>query len=219
MAKKHLDDESTISNIDESMDESPISAPADSQKTKSRFDEIKSTDDFADFITVQIATGRIQRSDLADLSIPEQDKLADAYEIWVSKGRPRPIMAKEDSVEVPKIQKIYRIKDKGRQFLACVIEGQSGKLGVELDPIYGKTDGKNGEKVDDTSIITGHTKRHTIPYTDALAREMLAKAKRYNDQVQLYFKMNTINILVNHEENFTGDFDVLMKKALNREEI
>lgn len=215
---KAKDEKSTIQNIDESMDESPISADADSPNER-KFEALKNTEDFADFITVQIATGQIARSDLASLSERDQDKLADSYELWVSKGRPRPKLAAEDKVEVPKIQKIYRIKHNGNQFLAAVVEGRKGKLGVEMDPIYGKIDNEKGEKVDDTSIIIGYKPRYTEPYTDAKARELLAKAKRYSDQVSLYFKMNTISIVVNHEENFTGDFDALMKKALNREEI
>lgn len=216
MAKKHLDDEST--NIDESIeDESEISADADSQQRK--FDALKNTEDFADFITVQIATGKLRRSDLTDMSERDQDRLADAYEVWVSKDRPRPQLAAEDKVEVPRIQKIYRIKENGVQQIAYVAEGIKDKVGLELDPIYGTIDDEKGNKVEDPSIIIGHKRRYTIPYTDSLAKELIEKAKRHSDTVALYFKMNTINIRVQHEENFTGDFDALMKKALKSEEI
>lgn len=176
------------------------------------FESFLDQDDFKDFLRIATVTGSVPDDALTNL---DKDKLVDQYKAWVNDGKPKPQMPTlKTSVE--EILRIYRRKAGGKQYLSYVVKGKSEQVGMETIISYAKSpDGS-----DDTSLIIGRDRRPVLEYTDKLAKELISKAKRYNpDTFQLRFVYQTATIVVNNEENFTGDFDKLMTKAMNKELI
>ena len=175
------------------------------------FEALLETEDFKDFIRIATVTDNIPDKELTQL---DKDLLVDQYSAWVEDGRPKPKMP-ELKNRVEEILRIYRRKVNGKQFLSYVVKGKSEQVGMETELTYANING-----VVDESLIIARKRFPVMPYTDKLAKELIKKAKRYNpDSFKMYFVFQTMTLGVHNEENFTGDFDSLVTKAMKRELI
>jgi len=175
------------------------------------FEELLETEDFKDFIRIATVTDNIPDSELSQL---DKDMLVDQYKSWVEDGRPKPKMPELKS-KVEEILRIYRRKVGGKQFISYVVKGKSEQVGMETELTYAKING-----VEDRSLIIARRRYPSKPYSDKVARELISKAKRYNpDTFSMHFVYQTMTLTVMNEENFTGDFDSLVTKAMKRELI
>lgn len=181
-----------------------------------RFSQLATTDDFKEFVRIAVATGTISQDELDSLDEIGKARLLDKLDAWLKAGKPRPQMPKAVAAEEEIIQKIYRTKSQGDQYLYYVKQGSDAKVGIDLIPVYAKIDGPDGKPHDDTSRVIERKRKYTTPYTKNLAEELIAKAKRHSDDVKLFFVQNNVSIAVRTESNFTGDFDELFNKALTQ---
>lgn len=173
----------------------------------------KDEKDFADFLVILSSTGQISLDEIPNEL--EQAKIVDQYEVWCNQGKPRPKLpqAVERGVEV--ILRIYRRKSNGKQWLSYVVKGQQEQVGMKSVPIYGE----NQDGQEDKSIVIGHDRLPTIEWDEKKARQLLEKAKRYSDNVQLCLVYQTMTLAVKNESNFFADFDKMVEKAMKKEII
>lgn len=189
------------------------SNPTIEETNADSFDVLLKTEDFKDFLRIATVTGSIPESKPTDL---EQEKIVDQYKVWVDSGRPKPKMPESVKSGVEEIIRIYRRKVNGVQYLSYVVKGKSEQVGMETTVTYGK----NGDGQEDKSIIIARDRKPVIKYTDKNAKELIQKAKRYHiDDYKLYFVYQTATVRVTNDDNFTGDFDSLMSRAMNKEII
>ena len=175
------------------------------------FEALLETEDFKDFIRIATVTGNIPDNELTQL---DKDMLVDQYMAWIKDGRPKPKMPELKS-KVEEILRVYRRKVGGKQFLSYVVKGKSEQVGMETELTYADING-----VEDRSLIIARRRFPVLPYTEKLAKELISKAKRYNpDTFSMFFVFQTMTLGVMNEENFTGDFDSLVTKAMRRELI
>ena len=172
--------------------------------------KLEDSEDFQDFLRILAVTEGVPEK----LDAIEKAKILDKYEVWVNDGRPRPSLG-DKKPKVEKILRIYRRKHKGEQYLSYVVEGKSEQVGMKTDVIYGKLP----DGTEDTSLVIGHNRYPTIKYNEKHAREVLEKAKRYTEKVDLRFVFQANVITIHNEENFFGDFDGLIQKSFAREVI
>lgn len=176
---------------------------------ESDFDSLFKTEEtFKEFLRILTVTGQIGDEKLSEL---EKGKVVDQYLVWKEQGMQKPKLPASVERGVEVILRIYRRKELGKQWLSYVVKGQHEQVGIKSTPIYGSNNG-----VEDRSIIIGYDKKPTIEYTEKKARELLAKAKRYTDNVQLRLVYQTVNIAVKNEENFFADFDEMVAKAMQK---
>lgn len=176
--------------------------------------DIQRAKKFGKFLKILEVTGELPE----DMDDPKSKGIVeDKFKVWLQEGEPTPELKKE-ATKVEEILKIYRRKHKGEQFISYTVKGKDEQVGMKTDITYGK----DGEGHEDTSIIIARTRYPTIPYTDKLAKELIAKARRHSEDgtVELHFIFRGANIHVQNEKNFlSSDFDGLVGHALNKEII
>lgn len=172
--------------------------------------KIEDSEDFKDYLRILAVTGEIS----GEPSPQEKVKILDQYEVWVKDGRPKPSLG-ENKPDVEEILRIYRRKWKGKQYISFVVKGKSEQTGMKTDITYGKL--QNG--MPDKTLIIGRTRYPHIEWTNELAKEVLEKAKRYTEQVQLRFVFLNHVVPIHNEKNFFGDFDKLIEKGLMKQEV
>jgi hypothetical protein len=178
------------------------------ESPQTEFDSLYETEDFKDFLRILAVTEGVPDK----LEEVDKEKIVDKYNAWVKGDRPRPSLPKSVG-GIEKITRIYRRKAKGTQFISYLVEGKHEQEGMKTDIVYGKN--QDGEE--DRTLIVGRNRYPTIEYTEKMARDLLKKAKRYNDDVKLYFVYQTMTIAVKNEENFFGDFDKIIERAMKKE--
>lgn len=178
---------------------------------EAQYEQLFAKEDFKDFLRILAVTEGVPDK----LSETDKEKIVDKYLIWVTQGRTKPSFPKSIQSGVEEILRIYRRKWKGKQYLSYVVKGQSEQIGMTTDIVYGK----NQDQEEDRSIVISRDRYPTIEYTEKEARKVLAKAKRYNDNVQLLFVFMTSTITIHNEDNFFGDFDSLIERAAKKEII
>lgn len=187
-----------------------VKEPSASEEAQT-YDDYFKQEDFKDFLRILAITEGVPDK----LTEVEKEKIVDKYQIWVSQDRPKPSLPKGVQSGVEEILRIYRRKWKGKQYISYLVKGQSEQIGMKTDIVYGK----NQDQEEDKSIIISRDRYPTIEYSEKEARKILAKAKRYNSEVKLYFVFQTMTIAIQNEENFFGEFDKLVEKAMKKEII
>lgn len=182
------------------------------------FAKLSTTADFKDFLRIVVATGNISEDDISSLTEITKARLVDKFQAWLAQGKPRPNMPATVEKAVEKIEKIYRIKSKGTQYMYYVIEGSPRAVGIDYKPVYAQITQADGTKLDDETRKIGEEKIPTIPYTEKEARALLDKAHRYTDNVGLYFVFGNVKIKVFNPENFFGDYDEMDQRAVQKRE-
>lgn len=194
-----------------------------SPKTKSsRFEELQKHERFPEFLQMLKLTDRNFTGDFDDLSLKQQREVINKFWAWLESNAPGLQMPELKAKKV-RIDKIYRVKEYGKQFLFYVDENGQ-KVGLELKKIFGTKevmdaeDPKKKKTVEDLDNLVRTDKKYTIPYTEAKSKELMQIAEQTSVQPTLYFLRGNRKIQVTEPENFTGDFDELMKKS-NKGEV
>lgn len=187
-----------------------VTKPSASEEAQT-YEDFYKEEDFKDFLRILAVTEGVPDK----LTEVDKEKIVDKYQIWVTQERPKPSFPKAVQSGVEEILRIYRRKWKGKQYISYLVKGQAEQVGMKTDIVYGK----NQDDEEDRSIIISRDRYPTIEYNEKEARKLLAKAKRYNSEVKLLFVFQTMTMVVHNEENFFGDFDKLVEKAMKKEII
>lgn len=192
------------------------------QKTKSSdIGKLKEDKDFQEFIKNMKLTNQLAEAP-EDLPIRQQRELINKFWAWDKAGKPGLQMPDFDSTR-PQIVKVYRIKELGKQYLAYVNE-KSEKVGIETKKIYGTKQLQDPDDVSKTKTVEDKDNllktdvKYTIPYAESKAKEFIEMALETYPNPTFYFIRKPRKVSVTETDNFTGDFDDLMKKA-NKGEI
>ena len=183
--------------------------------SEDRFEEIKKDPQFPDFIKQLVLTNSLKSDDVDSLPLRQQREIVNKFWAWKQAGAPGLQMA-HLAFAKPVVQKVYRIKHLGKQFLAFI--GNKGKEGITDVVTYGQKQVTDPEThqikfIEDKDNIIKKEPKYTIPYTESKARELMDMALETSVSPTFYFLRGKRKIQVTNHENFFGEFDSLMEKA------
>ena len=155
-------------------------------------EEIKSQEDFKQFVSIMEVTGQIE--DFDGLDSDSQRDVVNKYYLWKSKGSPKAEMPKIKDDKEDEILSLYRTKYRGDEYIWYVTR-DSRTIGKEWIHEYAKEEdrGENGEPLgtfhDNKKIITKRTPKFTMPYNKEIGEKLLNLAFKHNDQPICVFEM------------------------------
>ena len=123
-----------------------------------------------------------------------------------------------EGVEPERLVRVSRRKIFGKQFLTYIISGRDSPDGIELIPSYSKVK-INGKIIEDKTQIVSTKPRYTIPFTKTKAEELVKRCIEESETPEFTFKYGGKTISIRNPENFTGDFDEMVKRAAKGESV
>lgn len=203
-----VDEEDPIT--DENADDSESSA-GKPKPSKKEIEQIKK--DILEFQSIKLATGQLTQDHIHNLSKEEKEKLMEEFDAWRKAGKPKPEFPKSAKANLTVIEKVYRARDRGKEFLYYIKQGAPDPVGIEKIPIYRKVE-QDGKMVDDTSLQIGIEQRYTELYSETAAKKLVTKALRDTSNPKFYLvegiSDSKVKVRVRNPENFYKDFDELM---------
>jgi len=169
--------------------------------------------DVLEFQNILVTTGQLRSDQIETLSQEDKEKMMEGFAAWIKAGKPKPEFPKAAKKTLTVIEKVYRARDKGEEFLYFIKQGSSEPVGIEKIPIYRKVE-RDGQMVDDKSLQTGIIQRYTHRYSEADAEKLVRKALRDTSNPKLYLVEgiadSKVKIRIREPDNFYRDFDELM---------
>lgn len=178
--------------------------------------DLLQTQAFQQFLMKEIVTGNLKQDFTpAKLSTEQERELVTNYNVWVDDGRPMPQMPERKKKAPEKILRVYRRREFMAEFLTAVVDGRALHMGVELVPTYGKL--PNGEP--DHSTVIAHEKKYTLEYSEAKAKELIARCRKESKSPKFFFVEGTLTVPIKNIENFTRPFDEVLNKITARQPV
>lgn len=197
----------------------------DHESTTEKTDYEKLTEDkeFKRFLQMKILSDSLKADSPDDLTLKQKRELVNEFNSWKKSGMPSVSMPETKQLKTHVINKIYRIKQLGEQFMFYV-DGEGNHIGREERTEYALIDEispegkKTGKKIEDKGQILDRQWVFKMPYKKEKAEELVKQALETSLNPTFYFGKVVKNkfsekISIEEPENFTGNFDEILKRS------
>lgn len=171
--------------------------------------------EFEEFVQISKLTG-ILSVEPYHLQKDDQERFVEAFQSWLKAGKPKPQMPQEATKHIEIIEKLYRARDKGREYLYYIAKGKPLPVGIIRTPIYNKVT-VDGKEIEDRSLQIGYRDEYDpeFAYTKELAEKLLAKIQRDTSDVKLFLVEgigdSRSKVRIRNPKNFTRNIDDLLE--------
>lgn len=175
--------------------------------------------DFKRYVQICLMTGEIPENYKETFSEADKEKFAEKYMSWKKDGMKSPVLPSSSKKHVEAIQKLYRARDRGGEYVYYVIKGNINPVGIKKTPIYAFDNDGNVDK----SNQIGTEESYIIKYDKTEFEKLIKKAQRDTSRPGFHIVdgigPTKIKIAVRNPANFTKPFDELLEMVQNHKAL